>query len=191
MTQLLPACSSSTRCDRLDLAGSGQAVHLLVVVDEHADHLVGDDEVAAVPTGPHAGGFEFGRGDRGLGPDRVEVVVADEPGVPVVDAVDDPVAVQLDRGGAQRRHAVELDERAGVISVLGHQRIVGRPPQTGAPPTHNAKNCAPKTASRARRLGDVALVAVRLHLQAGIARTSGRGPFASRDDRSCLRNAAR
>ncbi len=105
------------------------AVGSLVEADGHLEHLVSDDEVAAVTPFPHARCFQFQDRRGGLGRDRVQVVVAHEAGLAVLDAVDDPGGVQLDGRPAQRGHALELDE-GGVVVAQGagvcHQAIVPR-----------------------------------------------------------------
>jgi len=88
------------------------AVGSLVEVDGYLDHLVSDDEVAAVPPFPHARRLQLQCRRRGLGRYRVEVVVAHETGLVVLDAARG--GVQLDGRSAQHGHALELDE-AGVV----------------------------------------------------------------------------
>jgi hypothetical protein len=106
----------------------------LIEVDGYPDSFVINDEVAALSSFPHTGRFQL-QGDRcGFGRYGVEVVIAHEAGMAIRDAVDDPSHVQLQRRPAQRRHALELDEAAGVVAPgvrVCHQTIV--PPDHGAP----------------------------------------------------------
>ena len=90
----------------------------LVEVDGYLDYLVSDDEVAAVLPLPHGRRLQLQGRRRGLGRYRVEVVVAHETGLAVLDAAGDRGGVQLDGRSAQHGHALELDE-ADVVLTQG------------------------------------------------------------------------